>query len=165
MFSRLFNALSGDSASYPSVLLRLEAPNRVFILHVIPESSKVERIDTTFSKKIRYGNAKVRSSEQIGTVRLDKPGGDDTAYKFMEDLTARVKKLCDENAGGFEVVDRMVKEVLRPAAVEALRDREASTTLSRDGSSAHTLTLVYVDRQKAEGILVGYEPSSIGGNL
>ncbi|KZV65809.1 hypothetical protein PENSPDRAFT_637817 [Peniophora sp. CONT] len=160
MLSCIAKALSLTSETYPSAVITVGEVGEYSIIHVIPEDGEIEQYGYTFTTKYRYGKAKERSREQLGTVTLEDHGGDDMFFKFARDLFARVKELRDavSHEGGFgigwEGAARVVEEALRPAALGALRDREGRTpSTNASSSSSYPLFLVHIDRPKPDSII------------
>lgn len=103
------------------------------MLHLLPENGTIERFsfEPSSSTNFRYGGAIEKKRDQIGTVTLPVRDGE-TARGFLNDVEIRICKLWKDflssnpahlQAGGAGM-SRLVQDVLKPAALGAIHDRE-----------------------------------------
>lgn len=161
MLSRLRNAFTPPSN--PSALLVLgNFGSMIYVLHLIPENSKNEHFGfTTFSSTtaFRHSGAREQAREQIGTVTLH-VGDGETASSFLDDVEIRTRKLRDDYFGltpTQQNVTQLVQDVLRPAAMDAIHERETRGP-SMNATQAYPVFIVYIRRARA-GAILG-EPTS-----
>ena len=139
---------------YPSAVVVL-GPFGSYIdfLHVTPEDGTVDRVHCTQMSPFRYAGAKEQAREQIGTVCFYSEGNGDTKTAFFDDVETRASKLYNKTynnsnnhkdrrsisdsenlTGGVGTADELVKKVLKPAVLGAIRDREGKGR----GNKGHT---------------------------
>lgn len=153
-------------ATSPSALLVLGQPgSKVHILHLVPENNIYERFSlTTSATTFKQGGAKEQTREQIGTVTLH-VGDGETTIKFMDDVEARIRKLRDDFSGssppqqqmGTAGVAQLVQDLLKPAAMDAIRDREVRER-STNATQVYPVYIIYIKRSRG-GPILG-EPTS-----
>lgn len=168
MLSRLTNAFSPSTS--PSALLVLgEFGSTIHILHLLPENSINERFSITTSSSattFHCNGATEQGREQIGTVTLH-VGDGETADSFLDDVETRIHKLRGDPSGsspaqqqtGTVNVNQLVQDVLQPAAMDAIHERETrerSTTATQE----YPVFIIYIRRPKA-GTILGEPRSSL----
>ncbi|KAL4913558.1 hypothetical protein BDW62DRAFT_159812 [Aspergillus aurantiobrunneus] len=162
MLARLMNIFT--TATTPSALLVMgNFGAKIHVLHPVPEDSTIERFSLTnpsSTTTFHHGGATEQTREQIGTVTLH-VGDGDTANSFLDDVEARIRKRRDgspaQQPGSVEL-SRLVQDVLRPAALDAIHEREGRDR-SVNATQAYPVYVVHVKRSRAGGILT--EPRSI----
>lgn len=137
----------------PSALLVVgNFDTRIHVLHVLPEDGTIERFSPGLpSSTFRYRGAHERSREQIGTVTLH-DGGFEAAQNFLADVETRIRKLQTGRDRRVEMT-QLVQEILRPAALEAIHEREGRDG-SMDAMQTYPVYLVYIRRSWARRALV-----------
>ena len=130
---------------------------RIGIIHIIPEDGTVERFGLTppFTYNDRYSGAVESAREQIGVVTL---GGDDEAfYSFLRDIEARARILMktswssQQQSATNTKVAQLAQDVLRPAALDAMREREERAPLS--ATQTYPVYVVHIKRYGTRSIL------------
>ena len=167
MLSRLINAFS--STRTPSALLVVgNLGATIHVLHLLPEDGTVERFSLTSPSSnttFRHHDACEQGREQLGAVTLH-VGDGENASLFLDDVEARTRKLWDDLssssqgqplAGGVEVT-QLAQDVLRPAALDAIREREGREP-SVNATQTYPVYVIYVNRSKPGRILPS-EPTS-----
>ncbi|OAA52569.1 hypothetical protein BBO_00410 [Beauveria brongniartii RCEF 3172] len=166
MLSRLTNAFT--PSTNPSALLVLgEFGSMIHVLHLLPENSINERFSITTSSSATAFNrngATEQSREQIGTVTLH-VGDGETANSFLDDVETRIRKLRGDSSDlspaqqqtGTVDVNQLVQDVLQPAALDAIQERETRER-STNATQAYPVFVIYIRRRRA-GTILG-EPRS-----
>ncbi|KAI0715385.1 hypothetical protein C8Q76DRAFT_730555 [Earliella scabrosa] len=127
MLSRIISAFSSTAPSAILVVGNFE--EEIGILHIIPEDGTVERfgLSPCYTSTYRYGGAVEQAREQIGVVTL---GDDETVSSVLTDVEARARKLLKtswssrQQVGTNIKVAQLAQDVLRSAALDAMRERE-----------------------------------------
>lgn len=143
MLDRIKKAI--NRPDYPSAVVVLgPLESSVSFLHLTPEDGTIELAGGSHrSPTFRYAGAREQAREQLGTVCFYSEGKDDSTFTFFDDVKARASKLYDETYNSINdhkdkrstsdsakslvdvgAVDELVKKVLRPAALDAIRNRE-----------------------------------------
>ena len=173
MFTRLAKVFSRTKAPSALVILSGEPLDSVF--HCVPEDGYIEHISTSNRvNPFRRGGAVEQSREQIGTLRQRAGEGWVLTSIFQNELDPKVRKLWTETFGRepqldpqqakvfarADIVDvaRLVDDVLRPAMLEVISEREGRDELA-DGR-IFTVYIVRVNRSRL-GLIFGTEPKSI----
>ncbi|KAJ5436892.1 hypothetical protein N7445_007777 [Penicillium cf. griseofulvum] len=162
MLPRLTNIFTRSTS--PSVLLVIgKFGATIHVLHLLPENGTIERFSLTTQSStttFRHRGARELAHEQIGTVTLH-VGDGETANSFLDDVEARIRKLRNDSLGssqaqvqtGSDEVTQLVQDVLQPAALDAIHERE-----ERDRSMSATQTypvfVVYIIRSSARRSLI-----------
>ncbi|GKZ28844.1 hypothetical protein AbraIFM66950_001095 [Aspergillus brasiliensis] len=153
----------------PSVLLVLSnSSTTIHILHLLPETggSTIERLSLTYpstTTTFRHRGAREQAREQISTVTLY-VGDGETPWIFLNDVKSRIRKLLQQQQQQQqqqttdsleEVVTQLVKDVLQPAALDAIharrgRDRSMNTT------RMYSVYVVYILRSSARRSLIEF---------
>ncbi|KAJ5447046.1 Aminoglycoside phosphotransferase [Penicillium cf. griseofulvum] len=138
MFASLINTFT--PSTIPSVLLvigKLGATKfsaRIDVLHLLPENGTIERFGLTTQSSTTtfcHRGAKEQAREQIGLVTLH-VGDGETADRFLDNIETRIRKLwtgslssssAQLQTGSVEMT-QLVDDVLRPAALGAIHERE-----------------------------------------
>ncbi|OAA45622.1 hypothetical protein NOR_03411 [Metarhizium rileyi] len=139
----------------------------IHILHLRPENSINERFSLTSSSSataFHHNGATEQAREQIGTVTLH-VGDGETANSFLDDIEARMRKLRDDSSGcspaqqqtGTVNVTQLVQDVLKPAAMDAIHERETRER-SMNATQAYPVFIIYIRRSRGGTIL--REPTS-----
>ncbi|PGG99455.1 hypothetical protein AJ80_09341 [Polytolypa hystricis UAMH7299] len=145
MLARLLNAITPPSA--PSALL--------VVGNLTTPSST-----TTF----RHGGATEQAREQIGAVTLH-VGDGETVASFLDDVETRARQLWNDSlssspaqvqAGSVETT-QLVRDVLQPAALDAIRKREGRER-SMNAIQTYSVFVVHIIRSRVGRILT--EPTS-----
>ncbi|GKZ20085.1 hypothetical protein AbraIFM66951_008195 [Aspergillus brasiliensis] len=156
----------------PSVLLVLSnSSTTIHILHLLPETggSTIERLSLTYpstTTTFRHRGAREQAREQIGTVTLY-VGDGETPWVFLNDVKSRIRKLLQQQNDSKsssqlqttdsleEVVTQLVKDVLQPAALDAIhamRGRDRSMNATR----MYSVYVVYILRSDARRSLIEF---------
>ncbi|KAJ5727798.1 hypothetical protein N7493_005618 [Penicillium malachiteum] len=149
--------------TYPSAVLAIGnfGPRAtITILHLVPENGTTEQFSstpsqTTFGHYMTKEQPKLR--EQIGTVTLYVGDGEST-FSFCDDVKIRIQKRQKDSLSlgqeeqGYAEVTQLVESVLKPAALDAIRDREGREH-SMNATQTYPVYIVYVKREKPGGIL------------
>ena len=166
MLTSLINTFTPSTT--PSALLVIgRFGATINVLHLIPENGSIERFSLTTPPSMttfRHGGAKEQTREQIGTVTLY-VGDGETTDTFLDDIETRIRKLWDDSLGlnpaqlqtGSVEVTRLVQDVLKPAALDAIHDREGQDR-SMNATQTYPVFVVHIARSKTGGILG--EPTS-----
>ena len=131
----------------PSVLLVIgKFGATIHVLHLLPENGTIERFSLTTPSStttFRHRGAREQARQQIATVTLH-VGDGETANSFLDDVETRIRKPQTGSVG----VTQLVQDVLQPAALDAIHERE-----ERDRSMRATQTfpvfVVYITRSSA----------------
>ncbi|TFY51934.1 hypothetical protein EVJ58_g10297 [Rhodofomes roseus] len=150
---------------HPSALLLVSDGSMTHILHPVPEvPDLIEQWGSSCSNRppdapFRRNGAREQWREQIGTVTL--PVHTSETMDFVADVYDRMRKLRADNEQAQSTdmrgadldldVARLVDEVLRPAALGAIRDREGHAG-SKEATETYPVYVVYVKRRKPEPI-------------
>lgn len=176
MLTRLINALTPTRA--PSALIVIgylrTTKTTINILHLVPEDGSIERFGLTTNSSttpFRHKGATEQAREQIGTVTLH-AGDGESAAKFLEDVDTRVRKLWNDSLNSksatekqtqaqtdSDEVTRLVQDVLRPAALDAIHEREGRER-SMNATQTFPVFILRIVRSK-EGRILPAEPTSI----
>ncbi|KAJ9295073.1 hypothetical protein DTO271G3_6243 [Paecilomyces variotii] len=165
MLARLIDRFTPSTT--PSVLLVVgNFGVTINVLHLLPENGTVERFNITSSRTtFRDGGAREQGREQIGTVTLH-AGDGETPNSFLDDVETRIRKLrndslssspAQQQTGSVEVT-RLVQDVLQPAALDAIHEREKRDR-SMNATQTYPVFVVYILRPRAGGI-IPTEPTS-----
>lgn len=164
MLARLMNKFTPSTT--PSVLLVVgNFGATINVLHLLPENGTIERFSITSSRTtFRDGGAREQGREQIGAVRLH-VGDGETANSFLDDVETRIRKLRNDSLGSSPAqlqtdsveVTQLVQEVLQPAALDAIHERETRDR-SMNATQTYPVFVVYIIRSRAGRILT--EPTS-----
>ncbi|KAJ5591590.1 uncharacterized protein N7459_001959 [Penicillium hispanicum] len=140
----------------------------VHVLHLLPENGTIERFSLTTPSStttFRYGGAIEQAREQIGVVTLH-VGDGETVDSFLDDVETRIRKPRNDDSlgsspaqlqtGGFEVT-QLVQDVLRPAVLDVIHEREERERSIR-ATQTYPVFVVCIVRSKAGRILT--EPTS-----
>ncbi|PYI02519.1 hypothetical protein BO78DRAFT_400430 [Aspergillus sclerotiicarbonarius CBS 121057] len=155
MLTRLTNIFTRSTR--PSVLLVVgKFGATIHVLHLVPEDGTIERFSLTTPSStttFRYRGAIEQAREHIGTVTLH-VGDGETANSFLDDVETRIRKLRNDDSlssqlqTGSVAATQLVQDVLQPAALDAIHERE-----ERDRSMRATQTspvfVVYIIRSSA----------------
>ena len=153
--------------SYRSAVIAVDTSgDRVCILHVVPEDGKMERYSTynPGDPMCNYGATEL-SRELLGSVTVY--DDNENVGDFVEDLKRRIPQLLAQS-GVMEAplrstsarVSRLVGEVLRPAATEALKEREGRTAHSMSAVTDHfSVYILSIKRARPEPLLTFREPT------
>lgn len=166
MLANLINAYGTPTS--PSVLLVLGTFGRTInILHLLPEDGTIERYSLTSpSTTFHNSGATEQTREQIGAVTLH-VGDGETTHKFLDDVETRIRKLWNDSlrlspaqlqTGDIEIVTPLVQEILQPAALSAIRDRE-DRDRSMKATQTYSVFVVRIKRSRAR--LIPDHPTSI----
>ena len=122
MLTRLKNSFT--RSGYPSALLVIgNFGAMIHVLHLLPEDgTTIERfgVSSPPCKTIFcHRRATEQAREQLGTVTLHIGDGEATTA-FLDDVETR---LCKPQTGCVEVT-QLVQDVLKPAALDAIHERE-----------------------------------------
>ena len=123
MLKSLANAFTPPPFLQQSLLLATSGAT-IDVLHVLPEDGTIERFGLTNPSctTFRHRGAHERSCEQIGTVTLH-VGDGETARSFLADVDTRIRRLQTGRVRSVEAT-QLVQQILRPAALEAIHERE-----------------------------------------
>ncbi|KAJ5542620.1 hypothetical protein N7535_005043 [Penicillium sp. DV-2018c] len=142
MLASLTNIFTPSTGS-PSVLLVIgKFGATIYFLHLLPENGTIERFGLTTPSStttFRYRGAREQAREQIGTVTLH-VGDGETANSFLDDVETRIRKLWNDSLSSSPVqlqtgsveATQLVQEVVQPAALDAIHEREARSLNARD---------------------------------
>lgn len=166
MLSHLMNVFT-PSSNLSALLVLGKFGSTIHILHLLPENSINERFSLTGSSSaatFHHGGATEQSREQIGTVTLH-VGDGETANSFLDDVERRIGKLRDDSFGsspaqqqmGTVSVTQLVQDVLKPAAMDAIHERETRER-SMNATQAYPVFIICIRRSRA-GTILG-EPTS-----
>ncbi|OOQ83196.1 hypothetical protein PEBR_36280 [Penicillium brasilianum] len=137
------------ASTTPSALLVIgKFGATIHILHLLPEDGTIERFGLTSSTTtFRRGGATEQVREQIGEVTLH-IGDGETANSFLNDVETRIRSVQ---------VTQLVQDVLQPAALDAIHEREKRDR-SMHATQTYPVFVVYITRSRAGRILT--EPTS-----
>ncbi|KAI0634807.1 hypothetical protein C8Q77DRAFT_655482 [Trametes polyzona] len=164
------------SRGFPSAVVLVGAPRgsetQCSLLHIMPEDGSFERHDICFTERVFRNNASERSREQIGTIAVARLGDRAGRENFLNDVQARAlqrwkqiavsspsqhedaegKSKASSKCGYIVDVPQLVDDILRPAAVVAMREWEK--LVSRDSTTVREpVYIVYVKRSKPGRII------------
>jgi hypothetical protein len=166
MFASLINTFT--PSTIPSVLLVIgklgttEFSATIDVLHLLPENGSIERFGLTTqssSTTFRHRGAREQAREQIGTVTLH-VGDGETVDRFLDDVETRIHKLrkgslssssAQLQTGSIEVT-QLVDDVLRPAALGAIHEREGRDR-SMNATQTYPVFVIYIKRSRAGRIV------------
>jgi hypothetical protein len=166
MLAHLINAFT--PSTNPSALLVIgKFGATIHVLHLLPENGTIERFSLTTPSStttFRHGGAKEQVREQIGAVTLH-IGDGETADSFLDDVETRIRKLQNDSLSsspaqlqtGSVEVTQLVQDVLQPAALDAIHEREKRDR-SMHATQTYPVFVVYIIRSRAGRILT--EPKS-----
>lgn len=169
MLARLTNIFSPSTCTTPSALLVIgNFSATIHVLHLVPENGTIERFSLTSPSStttFQYSGAREQAREQIGTVTLH-VGDGETADSFLKDTETRIRKLRNDSLSSSQAqlqtscdeVTRRVQDVLKPAALEAIHDREGRGR-PMNATQTYPVFVVYITRSRAGGMIVN-EPTS-----
>lgn len=156
MLARLINAISPPRA--PSALLVVgKFETTIHVLHLLPEDDTIERFGLTTSSStttFRHGGATEQAREQIGAV------DGETTTSFLDDVETRARKMWNGSlssspaqmqTGNVETT-QLVQDVLRPAALDAIPEREGRGR-SMHATQMYPVFVVRIIRSRAGRIL------------
>ena len=159
--------------SYPTALLVVGGEReRCIIFHVIPEDGTVERYIRYYYRSLTHGfGATDLSRELLGSATVY--DDDENMEDFSERLATRLPELLEqsgimENRMWFTAsrVSRLVDEVLRPAGLEALGEREERTAHSISALTGRfSVYIVLVKRSRRGRINTGTRLTSFPDRL
>ncbi|KAK2752757.1 hypothetical protein FQN55_005889 [Onygenales sp. PD_40] len=155
MFTRLRNALAPSGP--PSVFLAVSKSNFIEVLHILPENGHIERFSmTTHSPTFRHRGTKEQTRELIGEVTIY-VGDGETTFGFVNDVKTRARKLWDRSQillqpESVDVIHRLEKEVLRPAGLDTIREREGRNR-SPNETQTYSVFIIRINRSRAGRIL------------
>ena len=157
MLTRLKNSFT--RSGYPSALLVIgNFGSMIYVLHLLPEDgTTIERFglsSPSCKTSFHHRGATEQAREQLGTVTLHIGDGED-ATTFLDDVEARI---CNPQTGSVEVT-QLVQNVLKPAALDAIHEREGRDR-SMNATQTYPVFVVYIRRSRAGRIISG-EPTSI----
>ena len=165
MISRLAKTSKGGrQLKYPSVVLVLEPePETTYMLHIVPEDGAVEQSNWTQPKStsVRYGDAKERSREPLGTVILQQGEGE-TARQFLQKISVQASEIIklgkgkSTEDGYLDAVD----EALRSAVTGTLHEKEKQVP-PVIAAELYEVYLAQVDRSKPRKIITDPELRSV----
>lgn len=166
VLSHLINVFRPSTIS--SALLVLgEFGSMIHILHLLPEDITNERFSLTSpsATAFHHSGATEQAREKIGTVTLH-AGDGETADSFLDDVERRIRKLRDDSSGsspapqqtGTAGVTRLVQDVLKPAAMEAIQERKKRER-SMNATQSYPVFIIFIRRSRA-GKILG-EPTSL----
>lgn len=174
VFKRLASIFSKSRA--PSALIIVGDFPSVSIFHCVPESGYIEHFSITYGSNrthFRQGGAVEQARERIGTLRIF-AGELVEVEVFRDELKPKVRKLWSgtfgkeprldpQEAKAFTQADtvdvaRLVEDVLRPAMLEIIHEREGREDLVDVGTLP--VYIVHVNRSRL-GLIFGTEPTSI----
>ncbi|KAJ5728965.1 uncharacterized protein N7483_003473 [Penicillium malachiteum] len=150
-------------STYPSALIAIGnfGPRAtITVLHLVPENGTTEQFGFTPSQtKFNHYGAKEQPKlrEQIGTATLY-VGDGESEFSFLDDLKTRIHKRQKDSLSlkqeeqGYAEVAQMVQTVLKPAALDAIREREGRGR-SMNATQTYPVYIVYVKRSKPGGII------------
>ena len=174
VFKRLTRIFSKSRA--PSALIAIGDYPFITTFHCVPEDGYIESLSSGYSTKLapfRRGGAVEQARERIGTLRLGASGSLLTDV-LRDELEPKVRRLWSatfgtkpqldpQEAKAFTQADtvdvaRLVEDVLRPAMLEIIHERDGR----KDLVDARTLPvyIVHVNRSRL-GLIFGTEPTSI----
>ncbi|PGH02325.1 hypothetical protein AJ79_07664 [Helicocarpus griseus UAMH5409] len=162
MIARLKNAIKPPKARNPSALIITSQQDSNFnVLHLVPEDGTIERWGFTNGSPIttfHFGGAREEAREQVGEATID-IGDRKGLDSFFEDVETRVGKLWSDvanlsptkaQAGSDEAIEQLVQDVLRPAALDAIRKREEGLRdRSTDATPTCPVFVLRITRPKA----------------
>lgn len=154
----------------PSALLVIgKFGSFIHILHVLPEENNIhERFGlatrSSTTAFYHYG-ATEQTRERIGTVTLH-VGDGETADSFLDDVETRVRKLQNDSSSSSPAQEQMgttgvihlVEDVLKPAATDAIHERETRERCM-NATQAYPVYILFIKRSRAGKIL--QEPTSL----
>ncbi|KAH8425915.1 uncharacterized protein LDX57_003656 [Aspergillus melleus] len=158
MLARLKNIFARSTS--PSVLLVIgKFGATIHVLHLLPENGTIERFSLTTpssTNTFRHRGAREQAREQIGTVTLH-VGDGETANSFLDDVETRIHKLWNDSLSsspaqlqtGSVEVTRLVQDVLQPAALDAVHERDERDRSMR-ATQTYPVFVVYIIRSSAE---------------
>jgi hypothetical protein len=166
MLARLINTFTPSTT--PSALLVIgKFGATIHVLHLLPENGSIERFSLTTPSStttFRHGGATEQVREQIGAVTLH-VGDGETADSFLDDVETRIRKLRNDSLSsspaqlqtGSVEVTQLVQDVLQPAALDAIHEREKRDR-SMHATQTYPVFVVYIIRSRAGSFLT--EPTS-----
>ncbi|KAK2855532.1 hypothetical protein FQN49_005099 [Arthroderma sp. PD_2] len=164
MFARLINAFT--SPKNPSVIIVIgKFGGSIDILHLFPETGEIERFSKSFGPPtFRSYGSREKAREQIGTAIIY-AGDGESLNSFLDDVETRIRKRwvssMTSSPSSVESVTQLVEAVLRPAALDAIHEREERRESSTNKTETHSVFLIRITRPNP-GKILG-EPRSISG--
>ncbi|KZN89614.1 hypothetical protein EN45_082270 [Penicillium chrysogenum] len=124
----------------------------IHVLHLLPENGTIERFSLTTPPSTTtfcHRGTREQAREQIGTVALH-VGDGETANSFLE---TRIRKLQNDSLSsspaqlqtGSVEVTQLVQDVLQPAALDAIHEREERDRSMR-ATQTYPVFVVYIIR-------------------
>lgn len=162
MLALLTNIFTRSSS--PSVLLVIgKFGAMIHVLHLLPENGTIERFGLTAPSSTTtfcHRGAREQAREQIGTVTLH-VGDGETADSFLDDVETRIRKLRNDSLSsspaqlqtGSVEVSKLVQDILRPAALDAIHEREERDRSMR-ATQTYPIFVVYILRSSARRSLI-----------
>lgn len=156
MLARLKNSFTRPAS--PSALLVIgNFGALIHVLHLLPEDgTTIERFGVkspSTRTSFRHRGATEQAREQLGTVTLHVGNGED-ADSFLDDVETQI---CRLQTGSAVEVTQLVQDILNPAALDAIHEREGRDR-SMNTTQTYPVFVVYIRRSRAGKILT--EPTS-----
>lgn len=157
MLARLTNIFTRSTS--PSVLLVVgKFGATIHVLHLLPENHTIERFSLTTPSSattFHHRGAIEQRREQISTVTLH-AGDGETPNSFLDDVETRFRKLRNDSLSsspaqlqtGSVEVTRLVQDVLQPAVLDAINEREKRDRSMR-ATQTYPVFIVYIIRPSA----------------
>ncbi|KAJ5139258.1 uncharacterized protein N7515_004106 [Penicillium bovifimosum] len=157
MLASLTNIFTRSTS--PSVLLVIgKFGATIHVLHLLPENGTIERFSLTTPSStttFRHRGAREQAREQIGTVTLH-VGDGETANSFLDDVETRIRTLWNDSLSsspaqlqtGSVEATQLVQDVLQPAALDAIHEREKRDRSMR-ATQTYPVFVVYIIRSSA----------------
>ncbi|KAJ5753043.1 hypothetical protein N7520_009960 [Penicillium odoratum] len=162
-------------------MLRLSASHFWLSRHSPPECTARRFLSTEYTierfslitprstSTFHRGGATEQAREQIGVVTLHVGDGED-ATSFLDNVEIRIRHLQKDSLSSSQAplqtgcveVTRLVQDVLKPAALSAIRKRERRDR-SMNATQTYPVFVVYIERSRAGTILT--EPTSFHDSL
>lgn len=173
MLSRLINIFTPSTT--PSALVVIgNFGATINVLHLVPEDGTFERFGLTTPSSFTTfcrGGATEQAREQIGAVTLH-VGDGEHVNDFLDDVETRIRSklrtnpLSSSSSPAQQLqtdidsveVTRLVQDVLRPAALAAIHEREGRGR-SMNATQTYPVFVVYIKRSRA-GRIISTEPTS-----
>lgn len=153
------------SSTLPSAILAFRKSGFwVDYLHLLPEDGSMEWFkNNDRSSTFHHHGATEKIREQLATITLRDINGEGLD-EFIKDIKARVGELWDDSMklsetelqkGEFEMITPLVENVLRPAVLDTMREREGRES-SGGGTATYSISLIYIQRSRPR--LISYSP-------
>lgn len=160
MFSTLANFFKFTRRrTYPSTILVLENPIKsrfTYILHIIPETGKVEILRTNMrirSALYCAGRTKEVSREYLGSVALHKRDGNHPRY-FLDEVSSWAAKELKEHipSASEEEMTQLTDQAFR-TIVRHLLEQKKRCDIPKNASRGYSIYKIQVNRPKPGRIL------------